>query len=161
MFWRRYCPLARETQDMLFGKLSYILICPNLTVYSFHVGVFHMSGYLGRVVAVEWPQKLSNLTHCVCLGPTLPLCGFNPVCHPLTSLALLNCRQIRPPCLGSAHPASDLVLRRHGESLLQQWVGSKLAMFVQSDWNKLTATPSRHLSLSLISDLLVWSQVLV
>ena len=35
-----------------FEKIAYTFICLNLFVYSLHVGLFHMSGYFGRIVVV-------------------------------------------------------------------------------------------------------------
>ena len=56
--------MARDTQNMLFARLTYTFICLNLFVYSLHIGLFHMIGYF------------ANLTHCVSLGPALLLCVY-------------------------------------------------------------------------------------
>ena len=67
--------MARDTQNMLFTRLTYTFICLNLFVYSLHVGLFHMIGYFGRTVVVGGHRN-SNLTHCISLGPALLLCGY-------------------------------------------------------------------------------------
>lgn len=37
---------------IFFENLACIFICPNITVYSFHVSFFHRSGYLRRAIVM-------------------------------------------------------------------------------------------------------------
>lgn len=106
----------------IIWKASFYFICLNLTVCSFHVGLFHMHGYLRRVVVV------------VFLGPTLLLYDYKP-CFPVPEHSSLAQPWIETTLVLRFRPIQHLIWwwadqRTYGESLLLRWVGSKLNMFI-------------------------------